>query len=95
MQNEIAVRLYENNKYGSTYGKSLYHNALFNATADVKHPKAKYLLDFYSYEHWEAQAKTDEQIEVVQLVSEAANKDTLVSWVLRYDAETKHKAWVM
>lgn len=95
MQNEIAVRLYENNKYGSTYGKGLYHHAVFNGTADIKHPKAKYLLDFYNYEHWEAQAKTDEQMEVVQIVSETANKNILVSWVLRYDAVTKHKAHVM
>lgn len=95
MQNEIAVRLYENNKYGSTYGKGLYHHAVFNGTADIKHPKAKYLLDFYSYDHWEVQAKTDEQMEVVQIVSETANKNILVSWVLRYDAITKQKAHVM
>lgn len=95
MQNEIAVRLYENNKYGTTYGKGVYHHAVFNATADVKNPKAKYLLDFYSYAHWEAQAKTDAQMEVVELVAEKDNKDTLISWVLRYDPITKHKAFVM
>lgn len=94
MQNEIAIRLYDNNKYGTTYGKGMYHHALFNATADVKNPKAKYLLDFYSYAHWEAQAKTDAQMEVVDLVKETADKDTLVSWVLRYDVVTKHKTFI-
>ena len=31
MQKEIAVRLYQNAKYGTTYAKGVRHQALFNA----------------------------------------------------------------
>jgi hypothetical protein len=35
---EIAVRLYENNAYGTTFGKGMYRRALFNGTIDAKSP---------------------------------------------------------
>ena len=50
--NEIAVRLYDNPFYGTTHGKGLYRKALFNGTADISTPSAKYLLDFESVEGW-------------------------------------------
>lgn len=90
MQKEIAVRLYQNTKYGTTYAKGVRHQALFNAAADIKTPKVKYLLDFYTYEHWEFLAKKN-QLDIVNQVREAVDKDTLVSWVLRYDLATKTK----
>jgi hypothetical protein len=34
MQKEIAIRLFQNAKYGTTYAKGVRHQALFNATAD-------------------------------------------------------------
>ena len=46
---EIAVRLYENKKYGTTYGKGLFHSAVFNGSADVLGSNTKYLLDYYPY----------------------------------------------
>ena len=49
MQKEIAIRLFQNAKYGTTYAKGVRHQALFNATADIKNPKVKYVLDFYTY----------------------------------------------
>ena len=67
MEKEIAVRLYQNAKYGTIYGKGLRHQALFNATADIKEPKVKYLLDFYTYEHWEFLAKSN-QLDIVQQI---------------------------
>ena len=57
---EIAVRLYENKKHGTTYGKGLFHSAVFNASADVLGRKTKFLLDFYPYEKFEHIAKPDE-----------------------------------
>lgn len=90
MPKEIAVRLYQNAKYGTTYAKGQRHQALFNATADIKEPKVKYLLDFYTYEYWEFLAK-DAQMSIVQQVQEMVGKDSLVSWVVRYDHATKAK----
>jgi alkylhydroperoxidase/carboxymuconolactone decarboxylase family protein YurZ len=90
MPKEIAVRLYQNAKYGTTYAKGQHHQALFNATADIKEPKVKYLLDFYTYEYWEFLA-SNAQLSIVQQVQELVGKDTLVSWVVRYDHATKAK----
>ena len=90
MEREIAVRLYQNAKYGTTYGKGVRHQALFNAAADIREPKVKYLLDFYSYEHWEFLAKSH-QLDIVQQVREIVDQDSLISWVQRYDLVTKTK----
>ena len=93
MQKEIAVRLFQNTKYGTTYAKGVRHQALFNATADIKNPKVKYVLDFYTYEHWEFLAK-ENQLEIVNQVRNEVDKDTLVSWIVRYDLATKTKTSV-
>jgi hypothetical protein len=90
MQKEIAVRLYQNAKYGATYAKGVRHQALFNAAADIKKPKVKYVLDFYTYEHWEFLAK-ENQLDIVNQVQGEIDKDSLVSWVVRYDLATKTK----
>lgn len=39
-QTEIAVRLYDNNTYGTTYGKGMYRKAIYNGTIDAKHLNA-------------------------------------------------------
>ena len=93
MQKEIAVRLYQNAKYGTTYAKGVRHQALFNAAADIKNPKVKYVLDFYAYEHWEFLAK-ENQLDIVNQVRNEVDKDTLVSWVVRYDLTTMAKTAV-
>ena len=90
MQKEIAVRLFQNAKYGTTYAKGVRHQALFNATADIKQPKVKYVLDFYTYEHWEFLAK-ENQLDIVNQVRDVVNEDNLVSWIVRYDTMTKEK----
>ena len=90
MQKEIAVRLYQNAKYGTTYAKGQRHQALFNATADIKDPKVKYLLDFYTYEYWEFLAK-ENQLDIVNQVRGEIDGDTVVSWLQRYDLATKTK----
>ena len=93
MQKEIAVRLYQNTKYGTTYAQGVRHQALFNAAADIKKPKVKYVLDFYTYVHWEFLAK-ENQLDIVNQVRNEVDKDTLVSWVVRYDLATKTKTAV-
>ena len=77
MQKEIAVRLYQNTKYGTTYAKGVRHQALFNAAADIKNPKVKYVLDFYTYAHWEFLAK-ENQLDIVNQVRNEVDKDTLL-----------------
>ena len=96
---EIAIRLYENPSYGTTYAKGLFRRAVFNGTADTKNPTNKYLLDFYSYEDWCNQAKSDEQMEVIRAVVEVRSKlndnDTLYSWVKHYEKNSAQKRLVM
>ena len=91
-QPEIAVRLYDNNTYGSTYGRGLYRKAIYNGTVDAKHSNTKYLVDFYSYEDWANQAKTDEQMRLLAETPPVA--DTLFSWVKHYDRKTQAKSLV-
>lgn len=94
MQTEIAVRLYENPKYGNTYGKGLYHQALFNASADIQTPKVKYLLDYLPFDRWQHSAVTDDEMDALEIVREQANTNLLVSWIVRYDPVSKIKTAV-
>ncbi len=91
-QTEIVARMYNNKVYGTTYGKALYRNAIYNGTIETKSPNSKYLVDFYDYNGWENRAKTDGQMNVLGEVNKEA--DTLYSWLYRYDAETKKKTLV-
>ena len=94
-QAEIAVRLYENAKYGNTYAKGLYHSAVFNASADIFSPSVKYLLDFYTMDRWQHTARSDEQMEILNMSrEELACADALYSWIIRYDCQAKTKTWV-
>ena len=58
MEKAIAVRLFENKKNGSTYGKGLYRSAIFNASAELRDPHVKYLLDFYAIDRWQPELGT-------------------------------------
>ena len=91
-QIEIAIRLYENQSYGTTYAKGLYRRAVFNGTIDTKNPSAKYLVDFYGYEEWCNQAKSDEQMAIIEAVRKSDDK--LFSWVKHYDKLTAQKRQV-
>jgi arabinogalactan endo-1,4-beta-galactosidase len=88
-QSEIAVRLYDNNKYGTTHGKGLYRKAIYNGTIDAKAEGAKYLVDLYNYDDWANMAKTEDQMEILANVE--AKSDALYSWVKHYDPSTKGK----
>lgn len=89
---EIAVRLYENKFYGTTYGKGLYRKAIYNGSIDLQKPNVKYVIDLFSFDDWSNQAKTDRQMAIVR--ESIKLKDALYSWVFRYDRDTKEKTWV-
>ena len=92
----IAIRLFENNKYGTTYGKGLRRSAVYNATAEINEPYAKYLLDFESGPAWINHARTDEQLAICRrLVEQAEENDSVLwSWVKWYDKTSGEKEFV-
>ena len=91
-QQEIAVRLYDNKFYGTTYGKGLYRKAIYNGSIDMKNPSRKYVIDLFQYNDWSIQASTDEQVKITETVSKVP--DTIYSWIFLYDPTTKIKTHV-
>jgi hypothetical protein len=93
---QIAIRLFENNKYGTTFGKGLRRSAVYNATAEINEPYAKYLLDFESGPAWINHGRTDEQLAICRrLVEQAEENDSVLwSWVKWYDKTTGEKELV-
>ncbi len=98
MKNQIAVRLYENPKYGTTYAKGLRHHAMFNGTIDLQEPRIKYLIDLLPFEHWQHTANTDSEMDTIDIVVEyykstktdlsiSKNRtNILCSWIKRFDS---------
>ena len=80
----IAVRLYENQVYGTTYGRGLYRRAFYNGTVDLEPPRVKYLVDLYTGEEWANQARSDEQMLIIRGVG--VEQGYLYSWLRRFDA---------
>ena len=91
-ETEIAVRLYDNKFYGTTYGKGLYRKALYNGSIDLQTPLVKYVIDLFIYDDWANQAKADDQMNSVRQAPR--EKDWLYSWIHRYDKDTKAKTLV-
>lgn len=89
---EMALRLYDNATYGTTFGKGMYRRALYNGSVDLKNPNVKYVVDLYNFEDWSNQARNDMQMEVIDSVHQSNNM--LYSWIHRYDSATKHKTLV-
>jgi hypothetical protein len=92
----IAIRLFENKVFGTTYGKGLRRSAVFNATAEISEPYAKYLLDFESGPAWINHARTDGQLQIAQRFIDQVERDedVLWSWVKWYDKGTGDKEYV-
>lgn len=59
MKNQIAVRLYNNPKFGKTFGKGMYYNAIFNGTLDLPQQRLKYLIDLVPFADWQQMNTTD------------------------------------
>lgn len=93
-QREIAVRGFINDKFGKSFGKGLFHRAIYNGSIELRDPGEKYLIDLFTYEQWEAKAKSDAQIEWVKKLCAAnvdKSPDALVSWIQHYDPFSKVK----
>jgi len=92
----IAIRLFENKKLGTTYAPGLRRNALFNATAEINEPYAKYLLDFEDGRSWINHARTDDQLAIARkFIDQVEQADTILwSWVKWYDKGTGDKEYV-
>jgi hypothetical protein len=92
----IAIRLFENAKYGITYGKGLRRSAIYNATAEITEPYAKYLLDFEPGAAWVDHARTEHQLETARRLIDQVERDqeVLWSWVKWYDKTSGEKEFV-
>ena len=91
---EIAVRGFINEKFNTTFGKGLFRRAVYNGSVELHNPNQKYLVDYFSYLEWEAQAKSDNQIAVTNQLTNSGisqEKDLLFSWLVHYDPLTKSK----
>lgn len=98
MNKKIAVRLYNNPKFGKTFGKGAYYNAVFNGTLDLADQRLKYLIDLVPFAQWQHTANTDVDMEALGMVTEhyqKANIDIcsklhgeqiLCSWIKRFDS---------
>lgn len=96
-ERDIAVRLFINDKFNTTFGKGLFRKAIFNGTIELKNPRTKFLIDLYQYEKWEALAKNDLQMETIRELANTdipTEDDYLFSWITHYDASSKAKTLV-
>ena len=64
---------------------------MFNATADISSPSVKYLLDFDHCDRWQHGTKNASDDVVCTHVRSIAHENLLVSWVVRYDCDSKAK----
>ena len=93
-EREITVRGFINEKFGSTYGKGLFHRAIYNGSVELRDPYTKYLIDLFEYGRWDRTASTPEQLAwSKKLVQSEIDKapEALVSWIQHYDPITKSK----
>lgn len=91
---EIAVRLFINEKFNTTIGKGLFRRAIYNGTIELRNPQTKFLIDMFEYPEWEALAKRDDQMAVINKLDGTdlpTAKGLVFSWLLHYDPLTKVK----
>jgi len=98
METKMAVRLYNNPKFGKTFGKGMYYNAVFNGTLDISEQRLKYLIDLVPIAQWQHSANTDSEMEALEMVAEHYQKlnidicsplhgeHILCSWIKRFDS---------
>lgn len=98
MEHKIAIRLYDNQKFGKTFGKGMYYNAIYNGTLDMPEQRIKYLVDLVQFENWQHTAQTDADIDAVKTAVEiyaakgidisasTSNSNILCSYVKRLDS---------
>jgi hypothetical protein len=93
-EKDIVVRGFMNEKFGSTYGKGLFHRAIYNGSVEIRNPYSKYLIDLFEYDRWEIHAVGEQQLAWTKKLNKAqVNQapEALASWVQHYDPMTKTK----
>ena len=87
----IAVRLWSNPMFGTTYGKGLRRSALFNGTIEIAMPPVKYLIDLETIEHWYHHTKSFIHLNMLKNsnVQPTNDPDVLMSWITRYEGGVK------
>ena len=98
MEHKIAIRLYDNPKFGKTFGKGQYYNAIYNGTLDFPVQRIKYLVDLVQFESWQHTAQTNADMDAVKtaielyaangidITSPTSSSNILCSWVKRFDS---------
>ncbi len=93
-EKDIVVRGFMNEKFGSTYGKGLFHRAIYNGSVEIRNPYSKYLIDLFEYDRWEIHAVGEQQLAWAKKLNKAqVNQapEALGSWIQHYDPITKTK----
>ena len=93
-EKDIVVRGFMNEKFGSTYGKGLFHRAIYNGSVEIRNPYSKYLIDLFEYGRWDIHAVGEQQLAWTKKLNKAqVNQapEALASWVQHYDPMTKTK----
>ena len=98
METKIAVRLYNNPKFGKTFGKGMYYNAVFNGTLDFPEYRLKYLIDLVPFRNWQHTATTGDEMGFLEAIVDQYKQRSidihsgdhgdqiLCSWVKRFDS---------
>jgi hypothetical protein len=93
-QKDIVVRGFMNEKFGATYGKGLFHRAIYNGSVEIRNPYSKYLIDLFEYDRWEIHAAGSDQLAWTKKLAKAQINEApeaLASWIQHYDPVTKLK----
>jgi hypothetical protein len=87
----IAVRLWNNQMLGTTYGKSLRRQAYFNGTIQIAIPPVKYLIDLEPIPSWFHHAKSPIHLKMLKdfNIQPVNDPNVLMSWIVRYEGGVK------
>lgn len=91
MMTNIAIRLWNNQMLGTTYGKGLRRQAYFNGTIQAGNPSIKYLIDLEPIPSWYHHAKSPNHLKMLKDLDIQPTDDLniLMSWVIRYEDGVK------
>ncbi len=87
----IAVRLWNNQMLGTTYGKGLRRQAYFNGTIQITIPPVKYLIDLEPIPSWFHHAKSPIHLKMLKdfNIQPVNDPNVLMSWIVRYEGGVK------
>jgi hypothetical protein len=87
----IAVRLWNNQMFGTTYGKGLRRQAYFNGTIQIAIPPTKYLIDLEPIPSWYHHAKSPNHLKMLKdlNIQPINDPNILMSWIIRYEDGVK------